>query len=79
MDKIEKFLRILDKKQRAILAKIFGDIRVLNLSGYDIKALKGMPGLFRLRKGNIRVVYLKKEATGLIVDVAYRKDVYKNL
>jgi len=79
MDKVAKFLKQLSKKNRAILLAIFKDIQVLCLKKYDVKALKGYPGFFRLRKRNIRVVFYKQKEKGIIFDVARRKDIYKNL
>lgn len=77
MDRIQKFLLKLTKKQRAIFLEIFQDIHSLNLNSYDIKALQGLPGLFRLRKGDIRIIFTKKDQQGFIVDIAHRKDIYK--
>lgn len=77
MDKIQKFLLKLDKKQRQILIKIFVDILALDIKNYDVKALAGMKGVFRLRKGNVRIVFTKNNKQGFILDVALRKDIYK--
>ncbi len=79
MDKIAKFLKMLNKKQRGIFLAIFNDLLVLNLSEYDVKQLKGLPGVFRIRKGDIRVVFVKKEGRGVIIDIGFRKAIYKNL
>ena len=76
MDKISKFLLKLTKKERGILFKIMEDVRILNLKHYDIKPLKGCHGFFRLRKGDIRVVFSKQNGGGMIFDVNYRKDIY---
>lgn len=79
MDKINKFLIKLNKKEKAVFLKIFADIRSLNLSNYDIKALQGITDVFRLRKGDIRIIFVKNKNKGIILDIAYRKDIYKNL
>ena len=76
MDKIHKFFKKLNKKDRVLLAGIFSSIKTLNLDGYDIKALKGMKGVFRLRKGSIRVVFVKHNEKGVIMNVGFRKDIY---
>lgn len=79
MDKIEKFLLLLSKKERKILSKILENVRAGFIQGYDVKPLKGYPGFIRLRKGKIRVVYAKtEEGRFIIVHLAYRKDAYKN-
>lgn len=77
MDKIKKFLLKLTQKERLLIKAIFEDILVLNLQDYDIKPLKGYKGLYRLRKGDIRIVFAKEKNMGFIVDVDYRKDIYK--
>jgi len=77
MDKINKFLWKLNKKERTVMLRIFEDILRLNLDNYDIKPLKGLNGAYRLRKGNIRIVFVKNEGQGIIVDIDYRKDIYK--
>lgn len=79
MDKIQKFLRLLSVKDRAVLSKILADIRTLTLKNYDIKPLKGYKGVFRLRKGKIRAVFVKIQNKGMLINMAYRKDVYKNI
>ena len=55
MDRIKKFLLFLNKKNRKNFNEILIAIKDLNLSDYDIKPLKGHKGVFRLRKGTIRV------------------------
>ncbi|MEK9133114.1 MAG: hypothetical protein AAB606_05425 [Patescibacteria group bacterium] len=66
MDKIQKFLEIL------------ADIRAWKIKTYDVKPLKGHKGVFRLRKGRIRIVFAKGEKIGIVINIDYRKDVYKN-
>lgn len=79
MDKIQKFLEFLGKKERAVLVKILGDIRAGATHGYDVKPLQGHKGFFRLRRGKVRVVFAQAGQGGyVIVNVAYRKDAYKN-
>lgn len=79
MDKIQKFLLKLSKKERALFLEIFADIQILKLDDYDIKPLKGHPGIFRLRKGQIRIVFAQMKNSGIIVNMAFRKDIYKDM
>jgi len=76
MDKINKFLSKLSKKERGIFSEIFLDIYNLNIQSYDIKALKGLKGFYRLRKGKIRIVFEKKDNKGILFDMDFRKDIY---
>lgn len=77
MDRIQKFLSKLSPKQRSLSLKIFEDILSLELKNYDIKPLKGMKNIFRLRKGDVRVVFTKTDSKGYVLDINFRKDVYK--
>ncbi|MEK7528812.1 MAG: hypothetical protein AAB592_03515 [Patescibacteria group bacterium] len=79
MDKIQKFLKKLRKKERQSLLKIFADIFALEITSYDVKQLHGQDGMYRLRKGNIRIVFVKKDGNGIIVAADYRQGVCKKL
>lgn len=77
MDKIQKFLQKLTAKQRQLLLELIGDIKILNLKTHDIKPLKGYEGVFRLRKGNVRILFAKKQKEGIILNIGFRKDIYE--
>ena len=77
MDKIKKFLLKLTKKERALIKGILGDVLMLDLQNYDVKPLKGYKGFYRLRKGDIRIIFTKEKNTAVIIDIDYRKDIYK--
>lgn len=79
MDRIQKFLLKLDKDRRSIYLKILQDILELKLSKYDVKSLTGFPGLFRLRKGDIRIIFTKQNSRGFIVNIDFRGSIYKGL
>ena len=59
MNKIEKFLKKLSRKERLIIEKCIGDISSGKVSHLDVKRLVGREDVFRVRKGNIRIVYRK--------------------
>ena len=77
MDKIRKFLLSLSKNERAVLLQIFADIRRWKIENYDVKVLKGHKGFFRLRKGKMRIVFTKNGDIGIVINIGYRKDIYK--
>lgn len=79
MDKIQKFLLSLGKSERKILLEILGDIRLWKIEKYDVKPLKGCKGFFRLRKGKARIIFTKNGNIGVVINIGYRKDVYKDL
>lgn len=82
MDRISKFLEKLNKKQRNhIFLEILPKISNLNFDGLDIKPLKNYKNYFRVRYGNIRIVFYKdeKKKIGIISNIAFRKDAYKDI
>ena len=79
MDNIEKFLLKLNKSDRKILEELFNAIRALNVEKYDVKPLKGFKGVYRLLTGKIRIVFLKDNKKGIILNVDYRKNIYQKL
>jgi mRNA-degrading endonuclease RelE of RelBE toxin-antitoxin system len=74
MDKIEKALNKLSSTERkrikAVLQKIFkGEIK-----GLDIKKLKGRGDIFRVRKGNIRIIYRVNNGETHILKISRRNE-----
>ena len=78
MDKIKKFFLKLTKKEKELFVAIMADIRALNLKSYDVKPLKGYKEFYRLRKGDVRIVFAKRNNVGIVFDIGFRKDIYKN-
>ncbi len=77
MDKIAKFLQKLRKDERRTLLAVLDDVRALRLDGHDVTALSGYKDVFRVRKGQFRVIFVKKDARGYLLEVNYRKDAYR--
>ena len=80
MDRIIKFLKRLDPKERTRVEETLKQIQAGDLQNLDVKKLKGRGGLFRVRLGSIRVV-LAKEGGSIHVITIDRKgdDTYKKL
>ncbi len=79
MDKIEKALAKLTSKERAWVEEIPAQMEHGGLHGLNVKKLKGRNDIFRVRKGNIRVIY-RTEESGAIFILAIerrREDIYK--
>ncbi|MBU2524783.1 hypothetical protein KKG71_06350 [Patescibacteria group bacterium] len=77
MDKIQKFLKKLTKKDRDYLINnVFPRIVNLELSNLDVKKLKDLDNLYRVRHKNIRIVFSKGKA-GNIAYISFRKDINK--
>ena len=79
MDKIEKELSKLSLKEKENLKSILVKIKSGNLAGLDVKKLKGSNNLFRVRKGNMRIIYLKNDKEIILLKLEKRNDhTYKN-
>ena len=74
MDKIDKALNKLRPKEKQIFKKLLSDIRAGALSGYDIKKLKGRDDIYRIRKGDMRIIFYKTNGSFKIVSVERRSD-----
>jgi len=79
MDKIEKFLKRLTKKERDGVARLIQKAILNELRGLDVERLKGFMNLYRIREGKIRVVFQKSIPRNKIINVDYRENVYKRL
>ena len=67
----------------AALAQLPGAFGQLGLAAGDaslnIKALKGQPGLYRLRVGDWRAVFVKTGEGFLVAAIGLRKDIYERV
>ena len=59
MDKIAKALNKLTEKERKRIKAVLEKLSAGKLSGLDIKQLKGRDDIFRVRSGDIRIIYRK--------------------
>ena len=57
MTKLEKFLAKLTQKERVVAKHLIEKIENLDLDGLDVKKLTDMDGLYRVRKGDIRIKF----------------------
>ncbi len=75
MNKIDKYLKKLTSKERVDLLDILLKIKSGDISGLDIKKLKGYENYFRVRKGNTRILFhLDINGNGIIEEVVRRSD-----
>jgi mRNA-degrading endonuclease RelE of RelBE toxin-antitoxin system len=80
MDKIVKALRKLSSKEKEAIRIIILKIKSNFFSGLDLKKLKNCDDIFRVRKGDLRIIF-KRQADGqcFILAVERRTDItYKN-
>lgn len=57
MEKADKILRRLSQKERETIERLVERIISGDLGGLDIKKLKGLKNLFRVRKRSIRIIF----------------------
>ena len=73
-DNVTKFVRKLTPKQREVIEELLLRVKSGDLAGLDVKKMKGEGGLYRVRKGKVRLVF---EKDSRVVKVDYRGNIYK--
>lgn len=58
VDRIEKALRRLSGKERQAIKSIVQRLKSGNITGLDIKKLKGNTAIYRVWKGSMRIMYV---------------------
>lgn len=76
MDRLQKFLAKLDAKRRKKLEKIIEAICTGHHRGLNIKPLTDIPGHYRCRVGDIRILFRKYEGGFIAYDAGFRGDIY---
>lgn len=66
MDKIQKALQKLNEHERILIKTILERLKAGDIRGMDITRLKGRSDIFRIRKGDIRIIY-KKDSNDIMV------------
>lgn len=80
MDKIEKELKKLTEKERIWIKEILNKLQRNELIGLNIKKLKGRDDIFRIRKGDIRIIYRTEGVRIFILSIERKhEDTYKFL
>lgn len=74
MDKIKKALRTLSPRERRVVTELVAAIVAGDFSGLDIKKLKGHKDIFRVRKGDIRIVFMMTDAGSRLISIDRRKE-----
>lgn len=75
MTKLEKFLRKLTAKRRAQIEPVTLKVVSRNFSGLNFIKLGGLGDLFRVRQGNIRVIFSMSDSEPVkLIRVEFRGD-----
>ena len=75
MDKIKKALQKFTAKERQWIKDILRQLDSGQTANFNVKKLKGRDDIFRIRKGNIRIIYrLDKNGKIFILTIERRKE-----
>lgn len=78
MDRIDKAIKKLIPKERERIKNIAKALQSGRFDNLDIKKLKGMDDVYRVRKGSLRIIYQIRENQIFILKIGYRKEtIYK--
>lgn len=78
MGKIDKALNKFSAKERLEIKNVFLKLKSGNVKELNVKKLKGHLNIFRVRKGNIRIIFLKDKKYIFILTIERRReDTYK--
>ena len=78
-DKIDKQIEKLSDQEQQWVKTIFQKLKSGNTKHLDIKKIRGRDDIFRVRKGDVRVIYRRAEDSIFILAVERRnEDTYKN-
>lgn len=74
MDRNKKFLKKLSDKEFSLVQKTLEKIQSRNISKLDIKKLTGYKDVYRVRVGNIRIIFLDTPKEIQILEIARRNE-----
>lgn len=74
MDKIIKFLKKLSKKEQQRVLKIIKQLERNDLKNLHIKKLSGEQNIYRVRVGDIRIIFLHLKNESRIISIERRSD-----
>jgi len=74
MDRIQKSLKKLSVKERGFVKKILEQLADGDTSGLDLQKLKENEEIYRIRKGDIRIIFIRKEKGLFILAIERRSE-----
>ncbi len=74
MDKVTKLLKRLSAKEREHLEEVLVMLISGDASSLDIKKLKGVEDIYRVRIGSLRVIFQKRNKNTQILEVSRRDE-----
>ena len=74
MDRNKKFLKKLTKKEFPIVEETLQKIHLQDTAGLDIKKLSGYRDIYRVRVGNVRIIFLDTGSYTEVLEISRRND-----
>jgi hypothetical protein len=78
MDRLQKFLAKLNPARREKVISILERLGRGHTEGLDIMSLKGMPGHFRVRTGDIHILCFRQNQSFVAYELGFRGGIYKD-
>lgn len=74
MDRNQKFLKRLSDKEFSIVEKTLQKILTRNTDGLDLKKLSGYRDVYRVRVGNVRIIFLDTGNYTEVLEISRRSE-----
>ncbi len=74
MDKVDKALKKLVPKEKERIKNIIKALQSGYFDNLDIRKLKGREDIFRIRSGNLRIIYQIRDNKVFILKLGYKKE-----
>ena len=74
MDKIDKALKKLSKKERKTVSNILTKLIKKDFSGLNLKKLKGYNDIFRAKKGSLRIIFRQEKNNIKLLSIDRRSE-----
>ncbi len=74
MDKISKALKKFSTKERELVRIILKKLKENDFNGLKFKKLKARKDIYRIRKGDIRIIYRLKNKKSILLTIERKSD-----
>mgnify|MGYP001588520449 CR=1 FL=1 len=74
MPSIKKLISKFSKEERKVLERLIEEVVSLRWRGLDIKKLKGYQDVFRVRKGDLRIIFTRSKKDIFILAIDRRRE-----
>lgn len=78
MDKIKKLLKKIPKHDRLLIEKVLQKLFKNELESLNIQKLKGYSHIYRIKVGNYRIIYYRKEQEIILKAIKQRNEATYN-